>query len=126
MSEVRVVAKTEQYDNLILGSGEAGKYLAWTLAMQGQRCAVVERRLIGGACPNIACLPTKNIIHSAHVAALFRRGAEFGISSGPISVDLGRVRQRKQQMIDDLIAIHLGRYAASGAELIEHEWSTPP
>ena len=71
----------ERLENLVLGSGEAGKYLAWTLAKGGQRSAVIERGLIGGSCPNIACLPSKNIIHSAQVAALCRRGAEFGISN---------------------------------------------
>ena len=54
------MASTEKYDALIIGSGESGKYLAWTLASQGQRTAVVERKLIGGSCPNIACLPSKN------------------------------------------------------------------
>ena len=58
-----------QFDILIIGSGEAGKYLAWTMAKAGRRTAVVERGLIGGACPNIACLPSKNVIHSAKVPA---------------------------------------------------------
>jgi pyruvate/2-oxoglutarate dehydrogenase complex dihydrolipoamide dehydrogenase (E3) component len=71
-----------QFDILIIGSGEAGKYLAWTMAKAGRRTAVVERGLIGGACPNIACLPSKNIIHSAKVAELTRRAAEFGIAHG--------------------------------------------
>ena len=61
-------AKPEAYDILVLGSGEAGKYIAWTLAKQGRRVAVIERKYIGGSCPNIACLPSKNIIHSAKVA----------------------------------------------------------
>ena len=108
----------QRFDNLILGSGEAGKYLAWTLAKAGQRSAVVERGLIGGSCPNIACLPSKNVIYSGHVAALFRRGAEFGIASGPVSVDMEGVRRRKRQMVDELVAIHRDRYEASGAELI--------
>ncbi len=108
----------QQFDNLVLGSGEAGKYLAWTLAKAGQRSAVVERGLIGGSCPNIACLPSKNIIYSGQVAALFRRGAEFGIASGPVSVDMNGVRRRKRRMVDDLVAIHRTRYEANGAELI--------
>jgi pyruvate/2-oxoglutarate dehydrogenase complex dihydrolipoamide dehydrogenase (E3) component len=62
----------ELFDILIIGSGEAGKFLAWTMAKAGQRTAVVERGLIGGSCPNIACLPSKNIIHSAKVAELTR------------------------------------------------------
>ncbi len=68
------LANPEAYDVIVLGCGEGGKYLAWTLAKQGKHVAVVERKLIGGACPNIACLPSKNIIHSAKVADYFRRG----------------------------------------------------
>lgn len=111
----------QRYDILVLGSGEAGKYLAWTMAKAGHRSAVIERQWIGGSCPNIACLPSKNVIYSAHVAALFRRGAEFGITPGPIEVDMNRVRGRKRQMVDDLVAIHRTNYAASGAELIMGE-----
>jgi pyruvate/2-oxoglutarate dehydrogenase complex dihydrolipoamide dehydrogenase (E3) component len=62
------VSNPDEYDLVILGSGEAGKYLAWTLASQGKHVAVVERRYIGGSCPNIACLPSKNVIHSAKSA----------------------------------------------------------
>lgn len=110
-----------RYDILVLGSGEAGKYLAWTMAKAGRRVAVIERRSIGGSCPNIACLPSKNVIYSAHVAALLRRGAEFGITPGPVQVDMKTVRGRKRKMVDDLVAIHLENYAASGAELIMGE-----
>jgi pyruvate/2-oxoglutarate dehydrogenase complex dihydrolipoamide dehydrogenase (E3) component len=109
---------TDRYDDLVLGSGEAGKYIAWTLAKAGRRAAVVERGLIGGSCPNIACLPSKNIIYSARVASLCRRGAEFGIISGPIMIDMRGVRDRKRKMVDDLIAVHRKNYANSGAELI--------
>jgi len=58
----------QQFDLLIIGSGEAGKNLAWAMAKAGRRTAVIERKLIGGSCPNIACMPSKNIIHSAKVA----------------------------------------------------------
>ena len=77
----------EHCEFLVLGSGESGKYLAWTMAKAGHRSVVVERGLIGGSCPNIACLPSKNVIYSAHVAALVRRGAEFGVSTGAVSID---------------------------------------
>src|SRR5215831_7181340 len=70
----------EAYDLLVLGSGEGGKFLAWTLAAQGLKTAVIERKYIGGSCPNIACLPSKNVIHSAKVASYFFRSHEFGIS----------------------------------------------
>ncbi|HEY8328598.1 MAG TPA: mercuric reductase [Rhodanobacter sp.] len=119
--EVLTMSDVRRYDILVLGSGEAGKYLAWTMAKAGRRVAVIERRWIGGSCPNIACLPSKNIIYSAHVAALFRRGAEFGITPGTIRVDMNTVRGRKRQMVDDLVAIHRKNYAVSGAELIMGE-----
>ena len=60
----------ERYQILVVGSGEAGKYLAWTMAKAGHRTAMVERKLLGGSCPNIACLPSKNMIYSAKVASL--------------------------------------------------------
>jgi pyruvate/2-oxoglutarate dehydrogenase complex dihydrolipoamide dehydrogenase (E3) component len=112
------VAHIERYDILVLGSGEAGKYIAWNFAKAGRRSAVVERGLIGGSCPNIACLPSKNIIYSARIAALCRRAAEFGVSTGAVSIDMKGVRRRKRQMVDDLIAVHRKNYASSGAELI--------
>jgi pyruvate/2-oxoglutarate dehydrogenase complex dihydrolipoamide dehydrogenase (E3) component len=108
----------EEYDLLVLGSGEAGKYLAWTLASEGKRVAVVERRYIGGSCPNIACLPSKNVIHSAKVAALARRGAEFGVGAWDGPADMSAVRDRKRTMVAGLIELHLGKYRASGAELV--------
>ena len=108
----------ENYDNLVIGSGEAGKYLAWTLAKAGQRTVVVERKLIGGSCPNIACLPSKNVIYSAKVASLARRGAEFGLETGPIAINMAGVQRRKRLMVEGLIQMHLDRYKASGAELI--------
>jgi pyruvate/2-oxoglutarate dehydrogenase complex dihydrolipoamide dehydrogenase (E3) component len=108
----------ERYDILVLGSGEAGKYIAWTLAKAGRSAAVVERGLIGGSCPNIACLPSKNVIYSARVAALCRRGAEFGLSTGQVRIDMRGVRDRKRQMVDELIDVHRKNYASSGVELV--------
>ncbi|HVM62343.1 MAG TPA: FAD-dependent oxidoreductase [Verrucomicrobiae bacterium] len=107
----------EHYQNVVIGSGEAGKYLAWTLAKMGQRTVVVERSRIGGSCPNVACLPSKNFIHSARVASLIGRAAEFGMTTGFVTVDMAGVYQRKKKMVDGLIEINLGNYKASGAEL---------
>jgi len=112
------MSEKQHYEMLIIGSGEAGKYLAWTMAKAGRRTAVVERGLIGGSCLNVACLPSKNIIHSAKVAELTRRAPQFGIATGPVKIDMAGVRQRQRKMVDDLITIHLDRYKASGAELI--------
>jgi pyruvate/2-oxoglutarate dehydrogenase complex dihydrolipoamide dehydrogenase (E3) component len=103
---------------VVLGSGAAGKLLAWTLASQGRRSAVVERRYVGGSCPNIACLPSKNVIHGAKVADYFRRGAEFGIGGVDWKVDMAAVRDRKKRMVDGLVEMHLAKYRESGAELV--------
>ncbi len=110
--------KPEVFDLLVLGSGEAGKYLAWTLAKQGAKAVVVERKYIGGSCPNIACLPAKNIIHSAKAASYLSRSNEFGIRTESWSIDMAAVRDRKRRMVDDLVEMHLSNYRASGAELI--------
>ena len=112
------MTETEHYKNLVLGSGEAGKNIAWTLAKAGERTAVVERGLIGGSCPNIACMPSKNIIHSAKVASYFNRAKEFGIKVRSFSVDMRGVQIRKTTMVDGLIQLHLSNYQKSGAELI--------
>ena len=80
----------EKYDVLVLGGGTAGKLTAWTMAKEGRRTAVIDRKYIGGSCPNIACLPSKNVIHSAKVASLVGRHREFGIETGPISIDMAR------------------------------------
>ena len=112
------MSKTERYDVLVLGSGEGGKYLAWHMARSGKRAAVVERRWIGGSCPNINCLPSKNEIWSAKVADLVRHAAKFGLITGPVKIDMAQVRQRKRAMVEGLIAMHLDIYKASGAELI--------
>ncbi|PTY07927.1 mercuric reductase [Opitutaceae bacterium EW11] len=109
---------TEVFDLLVLGSGEAGKYLAWTLARKGQKVGVVERRYVGGSCPNIACLPSKNVIHSAKVAALIRRSEEFGVARGDVRIDMAAIRERKRRMVSDLVDVHLANYRASGTELI--------
>jgi pyruvate/2-oxoglutarate dehydrogenase complex dihydrolipoamide dehydrogenase (E3) component len=108
----------EAYDVVVLGSGEAGKYLAWTFASQGRKVAVVERRYVGGSCPNIACLPSKNVVHSAKVASYFRRSEEFGIAKDGWRIDMAGVRDRKRRMVEGLVETHLRKYRSSGAELI--------
>src|SRR5437870_9451539 len=109
---------TERYDDLVLGSGAGGKLLSWHLARAGRRTAVVERRYIGGSCPNINCLPSKNEVWSAKVADLIHHAAAFGVVTGSTAIDMRRVLQRKRDMVDGLIAMHLDQYRASGAELI--------
>lgn len=111
----------EEYDLLILGSGTGAKLLAWTFGEQGQRVAVVERKYVGGSCPNIACLPSKNIIHTAQVAQFVRRSQEFGISIDRFSINMAAVRERKRAMVRGLVDTHLALYRRSGAELIMAE-----
>jgi len=72
----------QSYDIVVIGSGEGGKYVAWDLAARGRKVVVVERQYVGGSCPNIACLPSKNFIHGAKVAHYHQRAAEFGIVGG--------------------------------------------
>ena len=108
----------EDYDIVVLGTGEGSKYVTWTMAKQGKRVAAVERKYIGGSCPNIACLPSKNVIHSAKVASYFRRSEEFGIDKGDFKINMPAVRARKRKMVDGLIQLHLDNFKASGAELI--------
>jgi pyruvate/2-oxoglutarate dehydrogenase complex dihydrolipoamide dehydrogenase (E3) component len=113
-----LVSQPEPIDVLILGSGGGGKLTAWHMARSGRRTAVVERKWIGGSCPNVACLPSKNEIRSAEVAHLARNGAEFGAMTGPVKVDMAKVVRRKRKMVDGLVAAHLKNYKESGAELI--------
>jgi pyruvate/2-oxoglutarate dehydrogenase complex dihydrolipoamide dehydrogenase (E3) component len=112
------MADSEKVENVILGGGEPGKYIAWELAREGRRTVVVERGLIGGSCPNIACLPSKNVIHSAKVADLVRQGKEYGQRSGPVTTDMAGVRRRKREMVDGLVEIHRKRFAANGLEFL--------
>ena len=112
------MAAPERYDALVLGSGQGGKLLAWDLARSGQRTAVVERQWIGGSCPNINCMPSKNEIWSANVAYLTRHAAEFGTTTDRVAVDMVKVRQRKRDMVDRQVDAHLHAYKDSGAELI--------
>jgi pyruvate/2-oxoglutarate dehydrogenase complex dihydrolipoamide dehydrogenase (E3) component len=118
MNAAAVSANVEEYDIVVLGSGEGSKFLAWTLAKEGKRVAVVERKYIGGSCPNIACLPSKNIVHSAKIASYFRRGEEFGIHNEGFRIDMPAVRARKRAMVAGLVDMHLDNFRKSGAELI--------
>jgi pyruvate/2-oxoglutarate dehydrogenase complex dihydrolipoamide dehydrogenase (E3) component len=108
----------DRYEILVIGSGEAGKYLASTMAKAGRRTALVERKLIGGSCPNVACMPSKNVIHSAKIASYLRRSAEFGAEAVDTRIDMAGVYRRKQAMVDELVSDNLKRFQTSGVELI--------
>ncbi len=101
---------TEQYDCLILGSGQAGGPLATALANAGRKTALIERAHVGGTCINEGCTPTKTMVASARVAYLARRGADYGVGTGAVTVDMQRVRQRKRDYRHEL-----SRRAASAA-----------
>src|SRR5215510_13263071 len=109
---------SEEYDLVILGGGTGSTIAAWTFAKQGQRVAVIERKYVGGSCPNIACLPSKNIIHSAKIASYLRRSEEFGIAKRDFAVDMRAVRERKRKMVSSWNDAYLDNYKKSGAEFI--------
>ena len=117
------MSEIERFDVLIFGSGAGGKLTAWTSASEGLRTAVVERGLIGGSCPNIACLPTKNVVHSAKVADFVRHDRDFGSGTAPASIEMAEVRARKRRMVDGLVSMHMDKYKESGAELVFGEGS---
>src|SRR5580693_5313452 len=108
----------ETYDNLIIGSGEGGKYLAWHLGQLGEKVAVVERRWIGGSCPNINCLPSKNEVWSAKVADMVHHAGEFGSVASSAPADMAAVRKRKRAMVEHLVAVHVENYKKAGVDLI--------
>ena len=108
----------EEFDLVILGGGTGSTIAAWTFASEGKRVAVVDRKYIGGSCPNIACLPSKNIIHSAKVVDYVRRSKEFGIASDGFAVDMAGVRERKRNMVRGLNEMYMENYRKTGAEFI--------
>ncbi|WP_102417326.1 FAD-containing oxidoreductase [Mycobacterium sp. 4858] len=90
---------TRHFDAIIVGAGQAGPPLAGRLTAAGQRVALVERKLIGGTCVNTGCIPTKTLVASAHAAHLARRGADYGVATGPVSVDMAKVKARKDEIM---------------------------
>jgi len=111
----------EQCQNLVIGSGEGGKILAWKLAKMGQKTIVVERSMVGGSCPNVACLPSKNVIYSAKAVSLVDASTGLGVATGTLRADMPGVARRKRAMIEGLMELHHGNFKASGAELVMGE-----
>jgi pyruvate/2-oxoglutarate dehydrogenase complex dihydrolipoamide dehydrogenase (E3) component len=112
------MSKPEIFDVVILGSGQGGKRLAWHLGRSGKKVAVVERQWVGGSCPAVACLPSKNEIWGARVAHLAKNAGHFGSHVEGFRVDMEKVRRRKQEMIELEIDLHLNLYKQTSAELI--------
>jgi pyruvate/2-oxoglutarate dehydrogenase complex dihydrolipoamide dehydrogenase (E3) component len=92
---------TQRFDAIIVGAGQAGPPLAGRLTAAGQTVAMVERKLFGGTCVNTGCIPTKTLVASAYAAHLARRGADYGVSTGPVSVDMSKVKARKDGIVLD-------------------------
>lgn len=90
---------TTRFDAIIVGAGQAGPSLAGRLTAAGQRVAVIERKLIGGTCVNTGCIPTKTLVASAHAAHLARRGVDYGVGTGVVSVDMAKVKARKDDIM---------------------------
>ena len=87
---------TKQFDAIIIGTGQAGPFLAHRLAAAGMKVAIVERKLFGGTCVNTGCIPTKAMVASAYAAHMARRASDFGVViDGGVSVDMRRVKARK-------------------------------
>ena len=111
----------ESCQNLVIGSGVGAKLIAWTLAKKGEKTIAVERSMIGGSCVNVACLPSKNVIYSAKVVSLVDPKTGLGVTTGPMAVDMAGVARRKQQMVDELVQMHLANFKESGTELVMGE-----
>jgi pyruvate/2-oxoglutarate dehydrogenase complex dihydrolipoamide dehydrogenase (E3) component len=94
------VTSPSQYDAIVIGAGQAGTPLSQALAAAGMRTALVEREHVGGTCVNEGCTPTKTMVASARVAYLARRGADYGVGTGEIKIDLAKVRERKRAIVD--------------------------
>ena len=92
--------EAEHYDAVVIGSGQGGTPLSLALARAGWKTAIVERNQIGGTCVNVGCTPTKTMVASARVAYLAKRSADYGVNSGPITVNMSAVRRRKQEIVE--------------------------
>src|SRR6266478_6423581 len=118
------MTSTTQYDAIVIGAGQAGVPLSTALANAGWKTALIERIHVGGTCINEGCTPTKTMVASARVAYLARRGADYGIHTGPVTVDMRKVRQRKRDIVDSFRNGSLRRIErAAGLDLLMGEAS---
>jgi pyruvate/2-oxoglutarate dehydrogenase complex dihydrolipoamide dehydrogenase (E3) component len=109
------------YDAIVIGTSQGGRFLPVELAKAGRRVALVERGQLGGVCVNTGCTPTKTMVASARLAYQARRGAEYGVHLGPVSVDLAAVRERKRAMVAGARQNYASRLTRDGPDLIEGE-----
>ena len=111
----------EDYDAIVIGTSQGGRFLPLELAKAGQKVALVERGQLGGVCVNTGCTPTKTMVASARLAYQARRGAEYGVHVGPVSVDLAAVRERKRAIVAGARQNYVSRLSQDGPDLIEGE-----
>jgi pyruvate/2-oxoglutarate dehydrogenase complex dihydrolipoamide dehydrogenase (E3) component len=111
----------DHYDAIVIGTSQGGRFLPAELAKAGQKVALVERGQLGGVCVNAGCTPTKTMVASARLAYQARRGAEYGVRIGPVSVDLAAVRERKRAMVAGARQNYASRLAQDGLDLIQGE-----
>jgi pyruvate/2-oxoglutarate dehydrogenase complex dihydrolipoamide dehydrogenase (E3) component len=112
------VSMNERFDAIIVGTGQAAKPLAGALAKAGKKTASIETKHVGGTCVNEGCTPTKTMVASGRVAYLARRGADYGVRTAPISIDLTKVRQRKRDVVESFRSGNEKRLAGENLELI--------
>ncbi|MEO6890917.1 MAG: FAD-dependent oxidoreductase, partial [Ktedonobacteraceae bacterium] len=116
------MATAEQYDAIIIGAGQSGGPLSTALAQAGRKTAIIERVHVGGTCINEGCTPTKTMIASGRVAYLARRGADYGVHTGPITIDMQKIRQRKRDIVDSFRNGSQSRIeSADGVDLVMGE-----
>lgn len=109
----------QHFDAIVIGAGQAGPPLAGRLTAAGQSVAVIERKLVGGTCVNYGCIPTKTLVASAHAAHLARRGADFGVGTGDVAIDMTKVKARKDAiMLADRSGVEDWLETMDGAVLI--------
>src|SRR5215831_13721373 len=94
------MTQTRHYDAIVIGAGQAGGPLSTALARAGWKTAIIERVHVGGTCINEGCTPTKTMVASGRVAYLARRAADYGVHTGPVTIDMTKVRQRKRDIVD--------------------------
>jgi pyruvate/2-oxoglutarate dehydrogenase complex dihydrolipoamide dehydrogenase (E3) component len=111
----------QQFDAIVIGTSQGGRFLPVELAKAGQKVALVERGQLGGVCVNRGCTPTKTMVASARLAYQARRGTEYGVHTGPVSVDLAAVRDRKRAIVAGARQNYASRLAQDGLDLIEGE-----
>ncbi len=125
---------SSRYDAIVIGAGQGGGPLSTALARAGRRTAIIEQKHVGGTCINEGCTPTKTMVASARVAYLARRGADYGVRTGPVGVDMVRVRQRKRDIVESFrssserqitstpgVDLLMGRARFTGADSVDVE-----